>query len=103
MDAKYAIGDKVYIEGDDSRSWFIIGVVMRPSYDLICWTYHVGRATYGDYPMSYFGSRCDVDTKGPLREEQISTEGDFLIRKEAELKAEIEASEKRLAELRKKL
>lgn len=96
---KFAIGDRVYVEGHD-LAHYIIGVLMRPCYNLIAWEYWTGRALYGDHPISSFGSCCDVSTFGPFREEQVQTEADYLEQRKRALDAEIEATEKRLAELK---
>jgi len=96
---KFNIGDRVYIECDN-RAWVVIGVQMRPSYNLICWEYWLGRGLYGDYPIGAFGNRCDVETKGPFREEQLETESGRLLRKKQELSELIQETEKRLKELK---
>ncbi len=99
FDHAFNIGDTVYFEANDDRKWFVVGVVMRPSYDLICWEYYLARATYGDYPMSSFGCRCDVDRKGPVREEQLFTEEVRLAQIKEELEIKIRDAKKRLSEL----
>lgn len=100
---EFGIGDVVYKRDDSksARSWFIIGIVMRPCYDLIAWEYYIGHATYGDYPMSSFGNRCDVDTSGPHRFEQLVVEADWIKLKKERLATEIATAEAALTELKK--
>lgn len=101
--AKFRFGDRVYPENAiDDRAWYVIGVVMRPCYSVIAWEYTLGRATYGDYPIESFGNRCDVDTRGPFREEQLTTEGERLQQQQQKLRDEIAATERRLKELQDK-
>lgn len=95
----FNISDRVYVAGD-SRAWIVIGVQMRPSYDLICWQYWLGRGLYGDYPIGAFGNRCDVETRGPVREEELETESSRLSRLKQELEQRIQEAQKRLDELR---
>lgn len=99
MKPAFEIGDVVYVEGHERR-WFVIGVVMRPCYDLIAWEYHVGQAVYGDHEMSSFGSRIDVNTIASLREEQLCREEEWLKKRQAALQAEIKATEERLKALK---
>lgn len=97
---KFNIGDVVYMQ-NSHRPWYVIGVAMRLSYDLIAWEYRIGRAVYGDHPMSAFGNKCDVQTDN-VREDQLTPEADWLEEQRAILQAEIEQAEKRLAELKEK-
>ena len=100
VEHKLKIGDRVFLE-QDNRAWVVIGVQMRPAYDLVCWQYWLGRAVYGDYPIGCFGNRCDVETKGPAREEQLQTEENRLLWMKQELDRQIQETEKRLEELKK--
>jgi len=100
-ESKFKFGDRVCLAEDhQGNPWYVIGVVMRPCYDLIAWQIYLGRALYGDYEMSSFGCRCDVDTIGPLREEQIITEEAWLEQQKAALDNQIAEAERRLAELK---
>ena len=100
FERKFDIGDRVYVAADN-RAWFVIGVQMRPSYDLICWQYWLGRALYGDYPIGCFGNRCDVETRGPAQEDGLESESDRLVSLKQELDLQIQQTEKRLEELKK--
>jgi hypothetical protein len=101
-ESKFKIGDRVCLADEKQKGnpWYVIGVVMRPCYNVIAWEIYLGRATYGDYPMSAFGARCDTDTLGPLREEQVVTEHEWLEKQKAKLADEIADAERRLAELK---
>ena len=101
-EAKFKIGDRVCLADQKQKGnpWYVIGVVMRPCYSLIAWEIFIGRATYGDYLMSAFGARCDTDTLGPLREEQVITEIEWLEERKANLAEEIADAERRLEELK---
>lgn len=101
IEHKFNIGDVVYID-KSKRPWFVIGVAMRPCYNMIAWEYRIGHAVYGDHPMSAFGCSCDVTTFDNLREDQLIPELEWIEKQKAILQSEIEQAEKRLAELKEK-
>lgn len=102
IEPKFKIGDRVCEQCHEGNPWYVIGVVMRPCYDVIAWEYHLGRAIYSDHPMDYFGSRVDVATKGPLPEDQIVTEETWLVRQRVKLTAELTEAEHRVAEIQRR-
>lgn len=100
IESEYEIGDPV-VYGE--KKYFITGVKLKIGYDLILYEYWITKATYGDHPFNAFGGRCDFDTVGPLRSEQLFDPKEWASKQLETKKAEIERLEKELFDLKEEL
>lgn len=98
MDNKFKMDQRVFLVG---KPFYVTGVRKRFSAAMIYWEYWITNAMDGDHPPESFGTRCDVESAGPIHEEQLQPVDQWNAEREKYLSDEVEKLQAELAALKK--
>lgn len=87
-DNKFQLGSLVVYK---DKTYCVTGINLHLGYDMTAWEYNISKPLdYECIDVPPWASRCDVDNRANIKEHELLSLDEYVVKRKAELKAEID-------------